>query len=65
MSRILSSRDLIRRLEADGWVLDHVSGNHHIFRHPAKRGPIVVPHPRRSLKRGTRRAIPKQAGLPS
>jgi predicted RNA binding protein YcfA (HicA-like mRNA interferase family) len=63
MTKILSSRDIIRTLEADGWILDHVSGSHHIFRHPTKRGPVVVPHPRKALKRGTRRAGQKLAGL--
>jgi predicted RNA binding protein YcfA (HicA-like mRNA interferase family) len=65
MSKIVSSRDLIRALEADGWVLDHVSGDHHIFRHPTKRGPVVVPHPRKSLKRGSRDVVPRHAGLAS
>jgi predicted RNA binding protein YcfA (HicA-like mRNA interferase family) len=50
-------------LEDDGWTLDHVTGSHHIFRHLIKRGPVVVPHPRKTLKRGTQRAILKQAGL--
>jgi predicted RNA binding protein YcfA (HicA-like mRNA interferase family) len=63
MTKVLSSREIIRKLEADGWVLDHVSGSHHIFRHQTKRGPVVVPHPRKTLKRGTQRAILKQAGL--
>jgi len=63
MTKILSSREIIRKLEADGWVLDHVSRSHHIFRHPTKRGAVVVPHPRKTLKRGTQRAILKQAGL--
>lgn len=61
--KILSSRELIKMLEADGWVLDRISGSHHVFRHPAKAGAIVVPHPRKTMKRGTQRAILKAAGL--
>jgi predicted RNA binding protein YcfA (HicA-like mRNA interferase family) len=60
--KILSSREIIRKLEDDGWMLD-VTGSHHIFRHPTKHGPVVVPHPRKTMKRGTQRAILKQAGL--
>jgi len=59
MTKIVSSRELIRALEADGWVLDHVSGSHQIFRHASKRGPVMVPHPRKSLAR----AVLKKAGL--
>jgi len=63
MTKSLSSRDIIRKLEADGWALDHVSGSHHIFRHPTKPGPVVVRHPRKALKQGAQRATLQQAGL--
>jgi len=63
MTKSLSSREIIRALEADGWSLDHVSGSHHVFRHPNKRGPVVVRHPRKALKPGAQRATLKQAGL--
>jgi predicted RNA binding protein YcfA (HicA-like mRNA interferase family) len=59
MTKIVSSRELIRTLEADGWVLDHVSGSHQIYRHGSKSGAVVVPHPRRSLAR----AVLDQAAL--
>jgi predicted RNA binding protein YcfA (HicA-like mRNA interferase family) len=63
MTRNFSSREIIRKLEAEGWLPDHVSGSQHIFRHPTRRGSVVVPHPRKTLKRGARGAILKQAGL--
>jgi predicted RNA binding protein YcfA (HicA-like mRNA interferase family) len=63
MSRaMLSSRDLIRRLERDGWTLQRVSGDHHIFTKPGGRRPIVVPHPRQTLGKGLVRALFRQAG---
>lgn len=58
-----SSKELIRRLEADGWLLVRVRGSHHHFRHPAKPGTVTVPHPTKDMKKGTLRAILKQAGL--
>jgi CRISPR-associated Cas5-like protein len=58
-----SSKELIRRLEADGWLLVRVRGSHHHFRHPAKAGTVTVPHPTKDMKKGTLRAILKQAGL--
>lgn len=32
----MSSRELIRELERDGWVLHSVTGSHHHFKHPTK-----------------------------
>jgi predicted RNA binding protein YcfA (HicA-like mRNA interferase family) len=59
----VSSRNLISRLQADGWQCVRVSGSHHQFRHPTKKGTVTVPHPRKDLKRGTVRAILKASGL--
>lgn len=56
------SRDLIRRLEQDGFELISVRGSHHKFRHPGMKRVVVVPHPKRDLPRGTVRSIYKQAG---
>jgi predicted RNA binding protein YcfA (HicA-like mRNA interferase family) len=58
-----SSRDIIRRIEADGWELVSVSGSHHQFKHPAKPGKVTVPHPRKDLSPNTLRSILKQAKL--
>jgi predicted RNA binding protein YcfA (HicA-like mRNA interferase family) len=63
MSKVYSSRELIRKLETDGWSLVRVSGSHHHFRHPQKPGTVTVPHPVKTMKRGTQRAILKAAGL--
>lgn len=58
----MDSADVIRRLREDGWVLHHVKGSHHQFKHPDKPGKITVPHPRRNLPVGTLRNIYRQAG---
>lgn len=50
-------------LEADGWVLRHVRGSHHVFRHPHKAGHVSVPHPRKDLGPGLVHKLLKQAGL--
>ncbi|MCJ7529048.1 MAG: type II toxin-antitoxin system HicA family toxin [Methyloceanibacter sp.] len=55
------SRDIVRRLERDGFDLVSARGSHHKFRH-RERALVVVPHPRRDLPRGTVRSIYKQAG---
>ena len=59
----MSSRDLIKALQAGGWMHVRTVGSHHHFRHPNKPGTITVPHPRKDLKKGTLRAILKAAGL--
>ncbi|EFQ24799.1 YcfA family protein [Aminomonas paucivorans DSM 12260] len=63
MVRIGSSRDLIRQLQEDGWVLMRARGSHHHFKHPTKPGKVTVKHPRKDVPEGTRRNILRQAGL--
>lgn len=59
----MSSDDLFKILKADGWELDRKKGSHHIFKHPEKKGIVVLPHPRKDIPKGTENSILKQAGL--
>ena len=59
----MRSRDVIRILEADGWKEVARKGSHAQFRHPAKKGRVTVPDPKRDLPVGTLRSIEKQSGL--
>jgi predicted RNA binding protein YcfA (HicA-like mRNA interferase family) len=63
MMRIVKSTDLIRELNAAGWVLDRVRGSHHVFKHSGRRGHVVVPHPKKDLGTDLVAAIRKQTGL--
>ena len=56
-----NSREIIRRLQREGWVRAGISGSHHKFKHPDGRS-IVVPHPKKDLPLGTARAIAKHGG---
>ncbi len=58
----MSSRDVIRRLQREGWILVRTKGSHHQFRHPDRPHLVTVPHPKRDLPIGTLRSIMKQAG---
>jgi predicted RNA binding protein YcfA (HicA-like mRNA interferase family) len=60
----MTSADLIRELRQAGWVLDRVRGSHHVFKHRARPGHIVVLHPKKDLGTGLVKAIRRQAGLP-
>jgi len=59
----MKSSDLIKQIKADGWVLVHVVGSHHQFKHPSKPGKVTVPHPKKDLPLPTACSILKQAGL--
>ncbi|ENM3832709.1 type II toxin-antitoxin system HicA family toxin [Vibrio cholerae] len=59
----MNSRELIKELEAAGWVLVRVKGSHHQFKHPYHKLPLTVPHPKKDLGVGLVKAIRKQAGL--
>jgi predicted RNA binding protein YcfA (HicA-like mRNA interferase family) len=57
-------RDVIRRIEADGWFHVRTRGSHRQFKHRTKRGLVTVPgKPRDELAQATLNSILKQAGL--
>ncbi len=58
-----SSREVIAKLQADGWQRVAQRGSHVQFKHPVKPGRVTVPHPRRDLPAGTIRSIERQARL--
>ncbi|MCI0561643.1 MAG: type II toxin-antitoxin system HicA family toxin [Nitrososphaera sp.] len=57
-------RDIIRRIEADGWYLVVTKGSHRQFKHPTKPGRVTIAgHPGDDLAPGTLNSILKQAKL--
>ncbi len=59
----MNSREVIKRLQADGWREVNQVGSHKQFKHPSKKGRVTVPHPQRDIPIGTLKSIEKQAGL--
>ena len=57
MMHTMSSRQIIRKLVADGWTLRNTRGSHHQFVHPDMPGRVTVKHP----TTGTLRSIYRQA----
>ena len=55
-----NSRDIVKRLEAEGFELVSIRGSHHKFRKGATT--VVVPHPKKDLPLGTARGIARQVG---
>jgi predicted RNA binding protein YcfA (HicA-like mRNA interferase family) len=56
--------EMIKLLEADGWLLKRTTGSHRHFMHPSKSGLVTVAgRPSATLKPKTEASILKQAGL--
>lgn len=58
----MNSKQVIKKLEADGWRLVRSKGSHHQFKHPEKPGLVTVKHPDSDIPMGTMRNIERQAG---
>ena len=59
----MRSADVIKLLEADGWVLKRTKGSHCQFKHPTRPGVVTVPHPKKDLPLGTIKSIEKVSGV--
>ena len=57
-----NSREIIRRLEQDGFEHVATAGSHHKYRNPRSRRVVIVPHPKSDIPIGTVKSIYKQAG---
>ncbi|MFM2128498.1 MAG: hypothetical protein RL477_44 [Pseudomonadota bacterium] len=62
MVKSFNSREIAKRLRADGWSLVRTSGDHHQFKHPSMPGLVTLVHPRKDIPTGTLRSIFRQAG---
>lgn len=57
------SKEVIKKLKADGWYEVNVVGSHHQFKHPVKKGRVTVKHPDKNIPTGTLKNIERQSGL--
>ena len=58
-----SSRQIIKILTQNGWVLVRTRGSHHQFKHEESPENVTVPHPKKDMNIKTIRSIEKQSGL--
>jgi len=63
MTKVYSSREIIRELKDDGWYEVRVTGSHRHFKHDEKKGIVTVPHPKKQIGKGLLNSILKQAQL--
>ena len=59
----MNSREIIKRLEQDGWFEVAQAGSHKQFKHATKPGRVTVSHPVKDMKIGTLKSVEKQAGV--
>ena len=58
----MTGREIIRRLEAEGWTLKAIKGSHHQMIKDGRKVPVPV-HGNRDIPTGTIAAIEKQTGV--
>lgn len=57
-------RDLLKLVEADGWILTRYRGSHRQYTHPSKPGTVTIAgRPSLDVPPGIHSSILKQAGL--
>jgi predicted RNA binding protein YcfA (HicA-like mRNA interferase family) len=60
----LKVRDVIKKVEAEGWELVRTTGSHRHFKHPTKPGLVTISgNLYDEMPKGTQNNILKQAGL--
>ncbi|HYC02284.1 MAG TPA: type II toxin-antitoxin system HicA family toxin [Azospirillaceae bacterium] len=59
----MDSREVIRRLKAEGWFHKRTTGSHWHFGHPRRPGTVTVPHPRKDVPPSTLASIERQSGI--
>ena len=61
---MMKVRDVIKRLESEGWFLSRQRGSHRQFEHPNRPGLVTIAgKPNDDLAPGTLRSIFKQAEM--
>lgn len=56
-------REIIRFLERNGFVLDHSSGSHFVYYHPASKRRAGVPQHNREVPKGILVSLLREAGF--
>jgi predicted RNA binding protein YcfA (HicA-like mRNA interferase family) len=59
----MTGTELVKFLKKNGWVLDRITGSHHIMAKEGKRSVTVPVHGKKDLHNGLVAAILKQANI--
>ena len=58
-----SSKDVLKKLKADGWFEVNCEGDHHQFKHSTKPGKVTLRHPVKDLGVRALKSIERQSRL--
>lgn len=59
---MMRSREIIKRLEKEGWFEVRQTDSHKHFNHARRPGTVTVPHPKSEMAIGTIKSIEAQSG---
>ena len=59
----MTGKELVKLLKAEGWILDRVSGSHHIMIKEGRRSIPIPVHGKKDILIGLKNKILKQAGI--
>ena len=59
----MTGQELIKILKDDGWILDRISGSHHIMIKEGRRSIPIPVHGKKDIPIGLYKRILKQAGI--
>lgn len=61
---IVNGRDVVKKLQSEGWFVARVKGSHHIMKLEGRPGSVPVPvHGSRDLSKALVKMIEKQTGV--
>ena len=59
----MTGRDIVKIMKRNGWILDRISGSHHVMVKEGRRSIPVPVHGKKDIPKGLANAILKQAGI--
>lgn len=63
MPKTFTSKQVIKLLQKKGFLLDHSTGSHYIFRHPRSKARVTIPFHHKDIPKGTLNSILRQAEI--
>jgi predicted RNA binding protein YcfA (HicA-like mRNA interferase family) len=58
-----SSREVLKKLYADGWYKVAQEGSHIHLKHPTKKSKVTVTHPQKTILIGTLKKLSSNTGI--
>lgn len=59
----MSSKEVIKKLEAAGWYFDRQKGSHLTMKKDGEVLLLTIPHPRKTLPKGLLRRLERDSGV--